>query len=159
MQISLTSTSVPTIDEATVEQWMAMPPTYETIVQRAKIAQVMDLHHHRSLSKVFSHVDLQRIRGEISPKLWTIHSWTTGSIPRMDGSHCQYRRYTFVRSDRLVLSLSRSFSLLQKFSSQSNVLRSFVPTLSVGTIVVFGIVSKVESSLPRRDDASMAMNL
>ena len=53
MQISLTSNSVPTIDDATVEQWMAMPPTYETIVQRAKTAQVNSFIHHRLLIEDF----------------------------------------------------------------------------------------------------------
>jgi len=42
IQISLISNSVPTIDDATVEQWIAMPPTYETIVQRAKTAQIFN---------------------------------------------------------------------------------------------------------------------
>ncbi len=40
LQISLTSNGVPTFDSATVDQWVAMPPTYETIVQRADTAQV-----------------------------------------------------------------------------------------------------------------------
>jgi hypothetical protein len=40
LQISLTSNGVPTFDSTTVDQWVAMPPTYETMVQRADTAQV-----------------------------------------------------------------------------------------------------------------------
>ncbi|CAF1195459.1 unnamed protein product [Rotaria sp. Silwood1] len=39
LQIPLTSNSIPILDNATVEQWLAMPSTYETIVQRADTAQ------------------------------------------------------------------------------------------------------------------------
>jgi hypothetical protein len=40
LQISLTLNSVPALDNATIDQWLAMPSTYETIVQRADTAQV-----------------------------------------------------------------------------------------------------------------------
>ena len=40
IQITPASTGVPTFDPATVQQWLSMPPTYETIVQRAETAQV-----------------------------------------------------------------------------------------------------------------------
>ena len=40
LQISLTLNNVPTLENATVEQWLAMPSTYETIVQRTDTAQV-----------------------------------------------------------------------------------------------------------------------
>ncbi|CAF1106474.1 unnamed protein product [Rotaria sordida] len=39
LQISLTSSSIPILDDATVQQWLSMPSTYETIVQRADTAQ------------------------------------------------------------------------------------------------------------------------
>jgi hypothetical protein len=41
LQISLTSNDVPTFDNATVDQWLSMASTYETIVQRADTAQVL----------------------------------------------------------------------------------------------------------------------
>jgi hypothetical protein len=40
LQISLTSNSIPILDDETVKKWLAMPSTYETIVQRANTAQV-----------------------------------------------------------------------------------------------------------------------
>lgn len=40
IQITPASTGVPTFDQATVQNWLSMPPTYETIVQRAETAQV-----------------------------------------------------------------------------------------------------------------------
>jgi hypothetical protein len=40
IQIASTLSGVPTFDNATVEQWLSMPPTHETIVQRADTAQV-----------------------------------------------------------------------------------------------------------------------
>ncbi|CAF4064310.1 unnamed protein product [Rotaria sp. Silwood2] len=39
LQIPLTSNGIPILDNATVEQWLSMPSTYETIVQRADTAQ------------------------------------------------------------------------------------------------------------------------
>ena len=40
LQIAPASTGVPTFDPTTVQQWLSMPPTYETMVQRAETAQV-----------------------------------------------------------------------------------------------------------------------
>ncbi len=40
IQIAPASTDVPTFDNATVQQWLSLPPTYETIAQRAETAQV-----------------------------------------------------------------------------------------------------------------------
>lgn len=38
-QIPSISSNIETIDQTTVDQWTSMPPTYETIVERAKITQ------------------------------------------------------------------------------------------------------------------------
>ncbi len=40
IQIASSLSGIPTFDNATVEQWLSMSPTYETIVQRADTAQV-----------------------------------------------------------------------------------------------------------------------
>ena len=40
IQIAPTSIGVPTLNQATVQQWLSIPPPYETIVQRAETAQV-----------------------------------------------------------------------------------------------------------------------
>ena len=43
MSILLTSNSMTLVDDPTVKKWLDMPPTYETIVQRTNIAQVIIL--------------------------------------------------------------------------------------------------------------------
>jgi len=40
LQISLTSNSIPILDDETVKKWLAMPSTYETMLQRTDTAQV-----------------------------------------------------------------------------------------------------------------------
>ncbi|CAF1541864.1 unnamed protein product [Rotaria magnacalcarata] len=44
LQISLTPNSIPILDNATVQQWLSMAPTYETIVQRADTAQNFNIY-------------------------------------------------------------------------------------------------------------------
>nr|ADD91461.1 Rb1-inducible coiled coil protein 1-like protein [Adineta vaga] len=44
ISISLTSNSMPLIDDLTINKWLKMKPTYETIVQRANIAQDYNRH-------------------------------------------------------------------------------------------------------------------